>query len=205
MNRAKILPVVVALFVAVSGAFAGTSVQWYFIYGMMEHGQSDLYNGTGVAANRDVLWQLVYAGANGLPDDVSSANSGAGFVSADDVVLDSRTTTAGGSGIYDSWLYANPYPSPFETATTYSGNVFIRVFQDTTPADQEWYYDSPTLATHNIDITDPLRNPDALNGNVLNDRGDALDKQIPVIPEPSTVALVLLGLGIVGYRRFKNA
>jgi hypothetical protein len=196
--------VLVSVLFGVTGIQAGTSVDWGFGWGVYQHGAPDLTDGTAgttaVAASQPVLWQLVVAGT--AIDPVDPFNPGAGYVGGDDMVLASRITPAGGGGGFGEWLTGTAVS---ESSTSYAGQLaFIRVFQSATAVGGEWYYDSPTIVLNNIDTTDPLRLAQTLEGNTdVNNQGNALNMQI--VPEPSTVALVLLGLGIVGYRRFKNA
>ena len=187
---------------------AGTSIDWFFSYGMYPQGTSGggLTDPTpaGVAQFSDVLWQLVLAGGNNTPDIVDASNVANGYVSGDDIVLAFRTTVAGGDLIFDQQLYNwNETAVPaFESSTLYNGtNVYIRVFQDTTPTIGEYYYNSPTVAA--LDRT--AQPPQGVDGNNSMTQGDALDIEIIAVPEPSTVALMLAGLAMVGYRRFRRA
>lgn len=203
----KKIIVALTLLVSATSAFAGTSVAWYFGYGMYPHGASDLVTttpGTGVAAVNSVTWQLVWAGADNTIDIVDASNSGLGYVSDDDVVLQTRTTAAGGDASFDEWLYNADIPAWYETSTTYGGYAYIRVFQDTTPANGEWYYNSGTVALNNIDTTNPLRTPDFIDGNPSTTAGNALNVQIVPVPEPSTVGLLLVGVGLIAARRFRR-
>lgn len=190
---------------------AGLSVRWYVGYGMYPHGAADITSGTpgtGVAAVNSVIWQLVYAGSDNIANAVNLANSGTGWNGGDDIVLASRTTPAGGDASFDEWLFnANPGSlSPTENASYTSGFVFVRVFQSAAPAGGEWYYNSPTLALQNIDLTDPSRVAQNLDANPLSGdaQGNALNQQIAVVPEPSTIMFAALGLGLVAIRRVRK-
>lgn len=197
---------------------AGTSVTWYFDYGMFPHNSVDLVSGSGVAASQDILWQLVYAGPNNQLDDISAGqglgNAVNGYVASgsDDQVLFSRTVPMGGGtaledgNSFGEWL--DGFPSKSENATTLpvGSLLYMRVFEGPTPVDGTYFWESTsTLAWENKDLTDPFRVSQVFQGNTAAGAGDMVNQQIQIVPEPSTVALVLLGLGIVGYRRFKNA
>jgi len=216
----RILMIVGLVALAACSSYAGTSVEWRFFWGVYQHGQVDLSagdTGTGIAASQDVLWQLVFTGTDNTPDAVNPFNSGSGYVGDDDQVVFTRVTPAGGGatvttgsglnsadGLFTEWLNA-PGTVISESATTFSGGSFyIRAFQDATPAVGEWYYDSPTTVAQNIALTDPLRTAQLVEGNPnFGTSGDAPNVQI--VPEPSTVALILVGLGMVGYRRLRSA
>ncbi len=186
---------------------AGTSIIWFFSWGMYPQGTTGAgltaSTPAGIAQNSAVLWQLVLAGGNNAPDIVDSDNGANGYVSGDDIVLDSRTTPMGGDSIIDQQLFEYNGALPAFTSTTlYSGtNVYIRVFQDTTPTIGEYYYNSPTVAA----LDRASLPPQGVDGNNSTAHGDAPNIEIIAVPEPSTVALMLAGLAMVGYRRFRRA
>jgi len=205
--RARKLAAVTTVIIALTtlSLYAGTSVDWGFAFGMYVHGAPDLTDGTAgttaVAANQAVLWELVLAGTS--IDPVNAANGANGYVGGDDVVLSQRITPAGGGGGFAEWLTGTAVS---ENPTSFAGQLaFIRVFQGTTAVVGQWYYDSGTIVLNNIDITDQFHVPQTLEGNAAPTiQGDALNIQIVAVPEPSSIALVLVGLGIVGYRRIRR-
>lgn len=190
-------------------ANAGTSVDWYFQWGMYPHGGdvTSLDPSTGVAGSQSVLWQLVYAGSDNLIGDgtylVDAGNAANGYVYGDDEIVFSRTTPAGGNSVFDGTLYSDAaFRTASETETTYSGLFYIRVFGDTTPTVGEWYYNSPTLSAVSVDLTDPSRSPQLFDGNTNGGvQGNDLNASIVAVPEPSSMALLALGLGVVALRR----
>ena len=202
----KIVVAVVLSLAASLGAHAGTSVNWYFNWGMYPHGASDLSStatGDGVAATQDVLWQLIYAGDDGSIDPVNIDNPG--YVGGDDQVIFTRTVLAGGSGDYDEFLFGTAStPSTNGNSYAVGGQLYMRVFGSTSPVLHDYYYNSaltPFVEKNPIDDA-----PQIFNGNsTFGDSGDALNIEIIAVPEPSTVALMLAGLAMVGYRRFRRA
>ena len=189
-------------------SYAGTSVDWFFSWGMYPQGTtgSGLQAAlpAGVAQSQAVLWQLLYSSDN-IADPVDASNSGLGglgYYSGNDTVLAYRTTPAGGDATYDSQLYTAGTQPAYESATTYTGYFYLRVFQSTSPTVGQWYYDSPKIEAKFTDLTDSGRSPQLLNGNTDGfNKGDAPNVQIQIVPEPSSMALLAIGLGVVALRR----
>ena len=184
--------------------YAGTSVDWFAFWGFYPHGgdPTSLTPGTGVAASQAVIWQLIYTGTDNAIDLLDSANSAGGYVSDDDVVLATRNVPAGAAGYGDEWLGNLAGAQPlFTSGTTYVGSFYERVIGDITPAIGEWYYNSPKLTAVNWTSGDPDQ---LLDGNTDGaNQGDALNVQI--VPEPSSMALLAIGLGVVALRRMRRS
>jgi len=204
MNK-KIMAIIGAALVAgfAVTANAGLSVQWGFLWGMYPSGAGDLTStstGDGVAGSSAVLWQLVYSA-----DAAANIVDSSGAATLDDVVLTSRTTLAGGSGGFDEFLYdGGIVAAAFETAAYSTGYVYVRVFQDTNPGAGDKYYNSPTLAISNINLADPLRVPDKLDGNTNSgSQGDSLN--LTIVPEPGTFAFLGIGGLLLAVRRMRRS
>ena len=102
---------------------------------------------------------------------------------------------------YADSVTAFPVTAPFQ-----SGFVYARIF-DTTMANialGDWYYDGPLLAV--TDVIPPLGIPQEYGANLNTLPGGFGDElTLPVVPEPSTLALLGIGLGTILYRRRRNS
>lgn len=122
------LAVMVSLAAWASAAFGGIGVNWT--------AGGRVFNndyGEGVAAHSEVVWQLVYAGENGVADDVDLTRPG--WVGGDDVVLAERWIPEGGGMASDGtewtvFLEKVGGDSVFEdVAWTAEGYVFQRIYR----------------------------------------------------------------------------
>ena len=135
-------------------------VQYFVGYGIYYPFASDTSSttpGDGLLARNGshcALVQLLWAGPDGNPDPINPANPANGYVSDDDVVLESRIIEAGVGG-YDEWLYNPTPPAPFNNTNSLQKPVFVRVYQDTTPLINDWYYDSPLVYPEDASIFGP--------------------------------------------------
>lgn len=210
LNLKKFVVVLLLFVAACSVAQAGVAVGWYFGWGMYTQGCHNVTSGTGggVAQYTNVLWQLIWAGPDGIANwvDLDDPN----YVGGDDVFWDSHVTLSGGSGTADQWLYTGGVaPHTYSNSVDYgesslnlpgASNMFIRVFQDNTPALGEWFYNSPIALVQNYDWTAfPPAAPQQFDGNTNSGfEGDTLNR---VIPEPASLALLGLGFGFAAIRR----
>ena len=189
MNRTLILLTTALLLLLPHAAPAGISVQWGFSWGMYTAWAPDVTGDTGgVASANDVLWQLVYS-----PNAYAGIIGNAGEPGFGEVVLDSRITSAGGSDGYDAFLYDNgTFGTPFESAAYSSGYAYIRVFSDTAFAMGDHFYNSPVVALDNINVSDPMRMPQVIDGNTDSSaHGNRLN--LTLVPEPAPAGLAAVG------------
>ena len=197
----KMILTLVALMGFTCASQAGINVQWFVAFGMYPFGApdpTDFTPGTGLLANNvtgNTLFQLVFAGSDNLADIVDPSNSGGGYVSDDDVVLDSRVIVDGADG-YDEWMFNNVIPTPYTDAVFTPGSVYARVFHDATPSSGEFYFDSSllVLSDESLDIafTQALSPDDSAGGRALN---------LTIVPEPSSLVLAGAGVLLVMLRR----
>jgi len=200
----KVMPFVVCLVTLVNTAvYAGTSVDWFSLGGFYPNGAPDVTSstpGTGVAATQAVIWQLIWTGTDNAIGIVDVNNSANGYVSDNDVVLATRNVAAN-DPTYTEWVYGGAGHFPlFASGTTYVGSFYQRILSDTTPAVGEWYYNSPKVTAINWASGDPDQ---SIDGNSVSGIGDAMNVQI--VPEPSSMALLAIGLGVVALRRMRRS
>jgi hypothetical protein len=139
-------------------ALAGYRVQYFVGYGLYPHVATDTTStepGTGLLSYRSsgVLVQLIWAGPNVYADPPDPCNYSGGYVSGDDVVLDSRYLIAGTDGV-DEWGYTSTLPAPYVSTNSLQKPVYVRVYEDARPNYDlgEWFYTSPLVFPQ--DVTD---------------------------------------------------
>ena len=197
----KFLITALALVAGVSVAMAGMGISWSNGEGWLVAFGGDLNEGPGVADNNDVLWQLIYAGADNVANDIDL--TAANYLSGDDELLADRSIPAGGGSAadgtsWDGWLMQQGGTAVYEDLS-FSGtgsHVYQRIFQGT-PAEGSYYYQSDLFAF----------NSGYAGGGQATDEfyyagdGAAVNQQIPGQPEPPTptipepATMSLLGLG----------
>jgi hypothetical protein len=180
-------------------ARADISINWRGQTGFYDNGQFLVDPTGGILNDGNSGLALLIWTPTAVIDPVDPSNGGNGYVSGDDIFLDSVTILAPGN---DYGAFANTeaytdaaYAAQLGTNLLANGFVYFRVFSDTTPANGEYYYDSGTLdATPYTGLEAPqdLDQSNLAQGNELN---------VQIVPEPTTIAFMGIGSLLVALRR----
>lgn len=184
MKRCILVVALISL-MAVS-ANAGLYIAWQAAYGFHLNGNEAQGLLGPASSGLSTIVQLIFS--TDVTADIVDPNNAAGhYVSGNDTWLAEITITEGVGGI-DEWAYfsAQSYEGAYS-----AGYFFGRIFQDTTPALGEYYYNgSVTLAE---DRTVPPAAPQLCELNTIF-TGAGNNVNIEIIPEPGTLALFGIGL-----------
>ncbi len=204
----KVLIAAVALMMGASLSLAGMGVSWSSGGWLVEYG-GDVDNGPGVLENNDVIWQLIYAGADNVANepDLSAAN----YLGGDDAMLADRKIAAGGGEAadgteWDTWLIqANTASTVYQDLSwETAGFVYQRIWQGTPSADKDSYYFDSALAEIDTAFAGGASTPQVFNydpdgaGLAVN---NVIPASQPTIPEPATMSLLGLGALAMVLRR----
>ena len=207
MNRKHLIALFGIVLMMSTAANADIYVDWSAGSGFFWTADANvgiLGSGTG----NSTIAQLIWSG-DGVADSASAST--AHFVTGDDVWLADILITEDGidndGDLYDSYaLFSAPtFQGPDQGVDPNFGNVYARIFQDDVVEDGDWYYVSAFMDPV-LKSLDPSAEPPPsaqelqLNRDLTN--GDAIDGAYgaQVVPEPSSVALLLLGAAVVGVR-----
>ena len=167
MNTFKKSLLALALLCCAASAHAGYRVQYFVGYGVYPWWASDPTStapGTGLLANNGTgrtLIQLLWAGPNNRSDWYDQGNLAGGYAGGDDVVLESRIVQAGFVGYpagfagYDEWLHTSLLPPPYTTTNSLHKPVFMRIYEDDSPAYGDRYSDSELVWPAESDPSGP--------------------------------------------------
>lgn len=197
-----------ALLMVAAVASASVQVLWTSQWGAYTHDSPDV---TGedeqwaLAANYDITWQLIFAGANNLIDPVDLGNPLGGWVSGDDAVWATRNIPMGGgtapedNTTWDVWMIQTIGNATYADLTwTTPGYVYQRVYEGT-PGPVSWFYESELLELAIVPEGTPVTQEFYIGG--LNN-GFQPDQQVTTaIPEPATMSLLGLGALVMAIRR----
>jgi len=192
-------------------AFAGVSqadiqVNWWSNLGFYNHdvvgaptAPDDYILNDGGSAPAYLIWS-----PNNVIDSLTNLLPVPGVVAAtgDDIILATFNGAASPYGDYDAGIAA--YTDLAFGETLASGYIYARIFEDAL-ADGVYYNDGPIVsaAAYGYTGSEP---PVLYDHNVGDDpiNGAQCDTQLNVIPEPSTILLSLVGLGVIMVRRFRK-
>ena len=198
----KILLALMVLGLAAASASAGVAITWSTIYGAFDHSAANVTNAPAdlLVANYNVTWQLIYAGANNVADDIDLGNVANGWVSGDDDVWATRTIALGGgtapqdSTDWDTWMTWQGAGTQVYTdlAWNTAGFVYQRVYEGA-PAELSWYFETGLQAL-NTGFTGSPQFPAEFMLDT-SEAGFQPDQQIPAAPVPEPMTMSLMGLG----------
>lgn len=208
----KVLIAAVALMMGASLSLAGMGIAWSDGGGWMAEYGGDVNNGPFVLDNNNVIWQLIYAGADNVANepDLSAAN----YLGGDDSLLAKREIAQGGGSAEDGTSWDNYLMQSGTDSTVYSdldwdtqGYVYQRIWQGTPSMDiaENYYYQTELLAIDTA-FAGGASTPQVFKydptgmGQVIDQVAKGSEPQ-PTIPEPATMSLLGLGALAMVLRR----
>ncbi len=214
----KLLVALCALAVAATFASAGVAVNWTTQNWGEYHGGSGDGSGTAIAANNSVLWQLIFAGADGVANTVQQgqpvpadpSNHYLATGSDDSIVAERVIPQGGGTAadgtVWDAWLSRQPGELPVYSTLTWTqgeGSVYQRVFEFATPINGTYYFETQPLTLNTAWAGEGAPSQDFFVDPA--DGGMVPNRQVYIIPEPATMGVLGLGaLAMVLRRKFRK-
>ena len=214
----KILMAVFAFAVAVSVATAGIGITW------TTQNWGETSGGDPILSANDVLWQLIYAGADNTADPIHNDGVVAPMDSqeawaannylrpgGDDQLLASRIIpmsggAAGDGTLWDEWLtgvIGGSDPVFQDLTWSQAGFVYQRVFESSTPLAGSTYFYQTGLLAIDTSYAGGTSTPqdffvDPASGPFIP------NSQAYAVPEPATMSLLGLGALVMAFRRRRS-
>lgn len=205
------LTVVFALALGVTTAQANVYVNWLSSAGFYFESTAGGVLAPEESGNSTIV-QLIWSSDN-VADSTADVND-ANYMSGEgDVFLTQTPVSENGvtdAAVYDEWAVFAGGIYDDGGAQSSGGYIYGRIFEDDTPASGELFY------VGEIEAADDLNpdgtpgdspqtydmNRDATNGDQFSNTTGTSDPNMgEVVPEPATLSLFALGVGIIGLRR----
>jgi hypothetical protein len=188
---------------AATMACAGINISWLIAWGVYDfgtpEGQLSSFNaGTGILnPGGSTIFQIILWGGNlQHAADPGTPN----YLTGGDTLLDAPEIITEGGEVTE-WAWDNTQ-NRYTNSVYTPGSVFLRIFQDHTPAIGEHYYDTDLVPIQDItslaedDAQVIYLEPDPAN------KGVALDRTL--VPEPSVLAFLGVGVILFAARRVRR-
>lgn len=208
----------IAFFVVATVASAGIGIHWNSWRGEYHDG-----SGNAILAANGALWQLIYAGADNLPDPIHDDGAVEPMDAAawaannylrpggDDQLLAQRILPMGGGATadgtaWDVWMNHESGNAVFEDVTwSLAGFAYMRVFESAAPqAGVTFFFETAEMLELDLGYPQtPDPNPQFFSMNP-SEFPFTPDRQPFAVPEPHVLALLGLGAALLLLRRRRS-
>jgi hypothetical protein len=206
----KTLMALFALALCASVASAGVGIVWSTGWGIYDHEAPSLTGDTGALLDKyDAIWQLIYAGADGIANPADWENSAGGYVTGDDVVWAQRSIPQGGgvspedNHTWNEWMSKQTGAALYQDLSwNTAGSVYQRIFEGT-PGPNTWWGDSELFTFNHLFAEGGMVDEFYIDSADGSHGWQPTQQFPPPIPEPATLSL--LGLGALALIRRKRS